>query len=347
VSAIALALLSALLFGAATPASKRLLEALTPLQLSGLLYLGAAAAMLPLAARGRGGPRVDRANRLRLAGAILAGGLVGPLLLLLALRLAQAGSVSLLLNFELAATAVLGAAFFREHVGRGGWLGVAGIAAAGGLLSAEGGWPGAAAALLVLGACVAWGLDNHWTARIEGMTPARAVLWKGAGAGSASLALGLAAAPLAATGTQIGAALAVGALAYGASIALYVAAAQQLGATRAQGVFACAPFLGAALSALWLGERPGPAHALAAAILAASVAVLLGSRHAHWHSHTALEHLHSHRHDDGHHLHPHPGLPPSTRHSHPHRHEPLAHAHPHWPDLHHCHEHGDVGREVD
>jgi drug/metabolite transporter (DMT)-like permease len=341
-SGIGLALLSALLYGAATPACKRLLETLTPLQLAGLLYLGAGAAMLPvvaLARRRRPAPRVDRANRLRLAGAIAAGGLIGPLLLLLGLRLGSAGSVSLLLNFELAATAALGALVFREHLGRGGWLGVAGVAAAGALLAGAGGWPGAASALLVLGACVAWGLDNHWTALVDGMTPARAVLWKGTGAGAASLALGLGLAPLTASPTQIGVALAVGALAYGASIALYVAAAQQLGATRAQGVFACAPFLGAGLSAVWLGERFGAWQALAALVLLASVVALLRSRHAHWHAHPALEHVHAHRHDDGHHDHAHPGRPPATRHSHAHRHEPRTHAHPHWPDLHHRHDH--------
>jgi drug/metabolite transporter (DMT)-like permease len=337
---IGLALLSALLFGASTPASKLLLDGLTPLQLAGLLYLGASLGMAPVVARERGrgaAPRLDRANALRLAGAVLVGGGLGPVLLLCGLELGRAGSVSLLLNLEMAATAVLGALCFREHLGRAGWLGAAGIAGAGALLAAEGGWPGAVSALLVAAACVCWGLDNHWTALVDGISPARATLVKGAGAGALNLALGLTLAPLAAPPTQIGAALAVGALAYGASIALYVASAQQLGATRAQGVFASAPFAGAALSTGLLGEPFGALHAAAAALLLLSVSVLLRSRHAHLHAHAALEHVHAHRHDDGHHVHAHPGLPPSTRHSHPHRHEPLVHAHPHWPDLHHRH----------
>jgi hypothetical protein len=45
-----LALVSAALFGAATPASKLLLVSLEPFQLAGLLYLGAALAMVPVAA---------------------------------------------------------------------------------------------------------------------------------------------------------------------------------------------------------------------------------------------------------------------------------------------------------
>jgi len=42
-----LALASAFLFGAATPLSKALLDSLTPFQLAGLLYLGAALGLVP------------------------------------------------------------------------------------------------------------------------------------------------------------------------------------------------------------------------------------------------------------------------------------------------------------
>jgi len=344
----ALALLSALLFGASTPASQRLLESFGEFQLAGLLYLGAALGMAPVVALERGrAERVafDRANALRLGGAVVFGGVVGPVLLLFGLRLAGAGSVSLLLNLEMVATAVLGVALFREPLGRAGWLGVGGVVAAGALLAGGGGWPGVLAALLVAAACTCWGLDNHWTALVDGITPARATLVKGLVAGSTNLAIGWAASPLDAAPGAFAAALAVGALSYGASIALYITAAHEIGATRAQGVFATAPFVGAALAFLWLGEPFGPAHAAACVLMAASVPALLWSRHAHLHVHEPLEHVHSHRHDDGHHLHRHPGLDPATRHSHAHRHGRLVHAHPHWPDLHHRHGHSAAGRD--
>ncbi|HEX2486426.1 MAG TPA: EamA family transporter [Myxococcota bacterium] len=338
-----LALLSALLFAASTPVSKALLASFSPFQLAGLLYLGAALGMVPVVLRERrsGLPIVARrTNALRLAAAVLCGGVLAPVLLLFGLRLTLAGSVSLLLNLEMVATAVLGAVLFREPLGRAGWAAVVGVVAAGALLAGGGGWPGVFAALFVAGACLGWGLDNHLTALIDGITPARSTLAKGAVAGAANLAIGVAADPWTAAPGALGAALVVGALSYGVSIALYIAAAHQLGATRAQAVFASAPFVGAALSFAFLGEPLTPLHAAAALLLAASVAALLRSRHAHPHAHGELEHVHSHRHDDGHHLHEHPGLPRSTRHSHAHRHEPLAHAHPHWPDLHHRHEHG-------
>jgi drug/metabolite transporter (DMT)-like permease len=237
------------------------------------------------------------------------------------------------------ATAVLGVALFREQLGRAGWLGVAGVVVAGAILAGVGGWPGLLAALLVAGACTCWGLDNHLTALIDGITPARSTLVKGAVAGATNLAIGVAGDPLTASPGHVAAALAVGSLSYGASIALYIRSAHELGATRAQAVFASAPFVGAALSFVFLAEPVGLAHAMASPLLVASVAALFWSQHAHPHAHEELEHIHSHRHDDGHHFHDHPGLVPGTRHSHAHWHERLVHAHPHWPDLHHRHEH--------
>jgi len=342
VSGIAQALLAAMLFGASTPASKWLLASATPLQLAGLLYLGAAlGTAIPFARewRRRARPAMGRANALRLAGAIALGGVVGPVLLLVGLRAATAGSVSLLLNLEMAATAVLGVWLFHEHLGPRGWLGVGGVVLAGAIVSGGEGWPGLVAALWVAGACLCWALDNHLTARIDGVTPASSTFWKGAVAGTVNLALGLGSAPFAGGVATIAGGLAVGALSYGASVALYIASAQKLGATRAQALFAVAPFAGAGLSWLALGEALSAGQLAAAALLALAIATLLRSQHEHEHVHDEIEHVHEHRHDDGHHTHTHAGLAPGARHSHWHRHEALAHAHPHWPDLHHRHAH--------
>jgi uncharacterized membrane protein len=184
-----------------------------------------------------------------------------------------------------------------------------------------------------------WGLDNHLTALIDGITPAESTFWKGLVAGACNLALGIGFGPFAATPLTALGALAVGTLSYGASIVLYISAAQALGATRAQVAFSSAPLFGVALSVAWLGESLRLAHGVSAALFAGAIALLMLERHAHRHVHEAMRHEHAHRHDDGHHLHSHPGMPPETRHSHLHEHEPTVHAHPHWPDLHHRHPH--------
>jgi drug/metabolite transporter (DMT)-like permease len=343
---VALAILAAALFGAATPVSKSLLADLTPFQLAGLLYLGAAIGVLPGVWRGGGirlPARADRRNRLRLLGAVVAGGLGGPVLLLLGLRLAAAASVSLWLNLEVAATALLGVVVFRDHLSVRGWVGVASAVGGAVLLSLPDGMAGAAAGALVLAACLCWALDNHFTALIDGITPSQSTFWKGLVAGTTNLGIGAAFDPLTAGPLPVLAGLFVGIWAYGASIVLYISSAQALGATRAQTAFASAPFFGVLFSVLWLGEPLTLVHLGAGLLFILGVGLLTLEHHSHVHAHEAIEHEHAHRHDDGHHEHEHPGLSRSARHTHRHRHETVVHAHPHWPDLHHRHRHEPGG----
>jgi drug/metabolite transporter (DMT)-like permease len=337
------AAIAAALFGASTPASKVLLSGLSPLHLAGLLYLGAALGIAPAAIRGGGlrfPGRTRRRTQARLLGIVVAGGICGPVLLLLGLQLAPASSVSLWLSFELAATAVLGVLFFRDHLGLLGWAGV-GCALAGTiLLSLPSGTSGLKAGTFVLLACLCWGLDNQLSALIDDMTPAQVTFWKGLVAGITNLLVGFIVSPLA-TGLVVTlAALLVGAVGFGASIALCISSARAIGATRAQAIFASAPFFGAVLSVPLLGESLTAAALTSALLFILGVVLLSLERHAHAHDHAEVEHDHAHRHDDGHHNHSHPDLPPSTSHTHPHRHEALAHAHPHRPELHHRHTHG-------
>ncbi len=339
---IVMALLAAALFGAATPASKWLLADLTPFQLAGLLYLGGGMGTVATALR-EGGlrlpPRVDRRNRIRLCGAVVVGGVLGPILLLWGLHLASAASVSLWLNLELAATAALGAVFFRDHLGPGGWLGVVLSLMASALLSSVAGLAGLGAGGLVLLACICWGLDNHLTAVIDSMTPSQIAFWKGIIAGGVNLAVGLFLAPLNVGLSILLGTLLVGACSYGVSIVLYIASAQRLGATRAQIVFSSAPFIGVALSAAVLHEPLSIVHLLSAVLFAVAISLLLIERHVHAHVHEAIAHEHVHSHDDGHH-HGHAGLPATVCHAHRHEHERMVHAHKHWPDLFHRHKHG-------
>jgi drug/metabolite transporter (DMT)-like permease len=333
-------LAAAALFGASTPISKALLASVGPFTLAGLLYLGGAVGALPFAFRG-GSPelRRDRRQRGMLALAVLFGGGLGPVLLLFGLRAAPAASVSLWLNTETVATAVLAWGFFREHLDRRTVL-AAGLVLAGGLLLAvpEGaaGWR---AGTLVALACVCWGFDNNLTALVSGFTPAQTTAIKGIGAGTINLAIGLTLeGGLPPTAGILGA-LAVGAFSYGLSIMLYISGAQQLGASRSQLLFSTSPFLGVLLAWFMFGERAIVAQFGTAALMATGIALMLTARHQHEHHHEAMVHTHEHRHDDGHHLHVHPGLPAWVRHTHSHQHEPLTHTHPHAPDLHHRHEH--------
>lgn len=308
--------------------------------LAGLLYLGAAVAVAPFCFRGGSRARCrDPKHMLNLVGAVVFGGILGPVLLLAGLSQASAGSVSLWLNLEAVATAMLGALFFREQIGISTWLAVTCIVAAGMLLTI--GDPGATVipALLVSGACICWGLDNSFTSLIDGLTPAQSTFVKGLVAGSMNLGLGLLLADVELSLELVAKSLAVGALCYGASIVLYIRGAQELGATRSQLLFSAAPFVGLASSWILLGEAIETPQVIAAGIMAGGIFLLISSQHQHEHQHDELTHSHSHRHDDGHHAHRHEGLADSTRHTHEHTHESQQHSHEHLPDLHHRHEH--------
>ncbi|MCB2214179.1 DMT family transporter [bacterium] len=337
------ALIAALLFGAATPLSKPLLTALTDLQLAGLLYLGAALGVVVFLIRERSFQvpwKMPRQDALRLSGAILFGGILGPVFLLAGLRLAAAASVSLWLNMEMVATVLLGYFLFKDQLSGRSWLASVGMLGAALLLAWDGGIAGFRAGALVALACLCWGIDNHLTALIDGISPAQSTFWKGLAAGGVNLLLGTLLAPMALTLPTLVSALGLGALSYGLSILLYITSAQSLGATRSQMIFSSAPFFGLLISFL-LGERLSILQWTAMALFLGSAYLLFRETHSHDHAHESLTHVHTHFHPDEHHPHPHPeGLPALGRHSHEHSHTKLQHSHPHWPDLHHRHEHG-------
>ena len=330
---------AAILFGAATPASKPLLEHLSVAPLAAFLYLGAAIGVSPVALRRGVRLPADTADLRRLFLAILLGGVLAPLAVLAALDLSKAASISLWLNLEIVATAVVGYLFFRDHLGRYGWLAVAGVFIASTILALGEGLTGVAAGFLVAAGCTLWAFDNHFTSLIGTLDPVQTTFWKGLLAGFFNLVV---AATIGGTKLQWGAfglALLVGALCYGVSIALYISGARAMGASRAQLVFAGAPYFGLFLSIVFLKEPFFPRYVFAIALFVGSLVLLFRERHVHVHSHSALTHEHMHRHGDGHHTHTHPDLPAGVEHSHSHEHEPVTHSHPHWPDLHHRHDH--------
>jgi drug/metabolite transporter (DMT)-like permease len=333
-------LLAAVLFGVTAPLTSELAGSVPAFTLAGLLYIGAAIAVLPSVAR-RPPSRHALATEWRPALiAVVAGGAVGPLLLVAGLARTNAATASILLNTELAATVVLAAVLFREHLGVRLLWGAGLITLAGALLTWE---PGAAidlGAVLIIAACAAWGLDNGVTARIEQLAPEHVVALKGVVAGGANVTIGLLIAGWgASTGAgDVLAALLIGAAGYGLSITLWVKGARDLGAARGQVIFATAPFIGAAIAWTVLGDAVEVLQIAAVVLAAAGVGVSLRSDHEHEHRHDRLAHDHEHIHDDDHHDHHHDGGF-NGRHSHPHRHDVLAHAHPHVPDLHHRHDH--------
>ncbi len=349
VCAVLQALAGAALFGVSTPLAKLLLGQVAPIPMAALLYLGAGLGaglgtalfkgVRRLTGRSEAEAPLSRRDLSWLVGAILAGGVAAPIVLMFSLKRTPAATASLLLNFEGAATALLAALIFREAISTRVWWAMGAVTSGSILLSwdANGGWGVSLGALGILAACALWGVDNNLTRNISAKDPLAIVMYKGLGAGAVSLVLTrLADQPLPGLGTGL-TVLALGVACYGASIVLYVLALRGLGAARTSALFGTAPFTGATLSLLIFGASSGVFFVASVPLMAAGAALLLGEKHHHAHLHETLEHDHRHRHDDGHHLHTHPGVLPRQAHAHPHCHEPIAHAHPHVPDIHHRH----------
>ncbi len=334
-------LAAAALFGASTPVAKLLVPGTGPLLLAGLLYLGAGLGLVAAAVVRRGGAEapIQRSDLPSLALAILAGGIVGPLLLVLGLARLSGASASLLLTLEAPFTIALAVVVLGEHLSTREVLGAALVIVGATALA----WaPGALEAspvgsACIAGACAAWALDNNISQRLSMRDPVAVARAKCLAAGAFNVALGFAVGERLPSGAHVAGALLTGALGYGLSIVLHLLAVRSLGAARQAAYFATAPFIGAALALPLLHDRLTPAHAAAAALMAIGIGTIVRARHAHVHVHDAEEHEHAHVHDE-HHEHAHEG-PVAEPHSHPHRHPPLAHDHPHLPDTHHRHRH--------
>jgi drug/metabolite transporter (DMT)-like permease len=343
------ALLAAALFGASTPFAKTLVGQVAPVTLAGMLYLGSGLGLLAcfivraiFNRNAQDKPVALAAPDLPwLAGAIVAGGIAGPVLLMAGLTLIPASSASLLLNMEGVLTAVLAWFVFKENFDRRIFLGMLLIVVAGALLSWEHipafGMPWGA--LAIVGACLCWAIDNNLTRKVSASDPLQIAGIKGLVAGSVNLGIAwMLGFPLPEAPIGVLAGL-VGFCGYGLSLVMFVLALRHLGTARTGAYFSAAPFVGAAIALVMLGDAPGTFFWIAAALMGAGLWLHLTESHEHQHEHEPMSHAHAHTHD-AHHQHQHGFAWDGTEpHAHAHRHQAIRHAHPHYPDIHHRHDH--------
>ncbi len=336
------ALGAALLFGSGTPIAKLLLFGINPWLLAGLLYLGSGLglSLYRLVIHAPTG-KLPLRDWPWLSGAILSGGLIAPVLLMFGLTSLAASEASLLLNAEGVFTVLLAWYTFHEHFDRYIVLGIIAIVAGAVVLS----WPGEARIsgvwpiFAVLGACLAWGIDNNLTRKVSMSDATWIASIKGLAAGSVNLVLafitGASLPPLA----NLTGALIVGWLAYGVSLSLFVIGLRHLGTARTGAYFSVAPFFGAVLSIPLLSEPVSLRVIIAGAFMALGVWLHLSEHHIHPHTHELIEHEHEHVHEEDH-QHGHEDSEASgTNHSHRHKHGHVTHTHVHYPDIHHRHKH--------
>jgi drug/metabolite transporter (DMT)-like permease len=148
-----------------------------PVALAGALFTGptliaALALLLGFGNRRRYVP-VTRRDVPRLAVAVLTGTIAAPVLLMYGIRISSGFAASLMLNMEAVATALIALAFFGERVSPSIWLAVLCMTVTGILVTGTGGAGSApvAGAMLILGSCVAWGIETNVVTTLSSRDP--------------------------------------------------------------------------------------------------------------------------------------------------------------------------------
>ncbi len=337
------ALTAAIFFGASAPIAKLLLgDDISPIFLAAFLYLGSGTGtfLTRLTQRMRtkdSEADIKSADIKWLAGAIISGGILAPIILMISLQNTPASTASLLLNFEGVGTTLIALLFFKEAISRQAWSAIIVITLASIFLSTNfnEGFGLSLGALGVILACVLWGVDNNFTRNISGKDPLAIVAWKGLVAGTFSFLLAFFLGDQLPSLPTILYTLLLGFISYGLSTMLFIRSMRGLGAARTSALYGTAPLAGVLLSIVIFGEWPSFFFIIAAILMIGGALLLINENHEHSHSHTAMLHDHSHSHDDSAHGH----SDSKGVHSHEHEHPAEEHEHDHMPDIHHRHGH--------
>ena len=262
--AILLAVLAAALYAISTPVSKVMLQVVPPTMVAAFLYLGAGLGMgmmMIVRSKSKRPFAEERLHRrdIPYALAMVLLDIAAPILMMYGLKNCSAANTSLLNNFEIVATAIIALLFFGEAVGHRLWVSIAFVTVASILLSLDGGNLGEAfsfsqGSLLVLGATVCWGLENNCTRQIADRDPMEIVTIKGFGSGLGALAIAFAVDEHLPQWQHLVIIILLGYVSYGLSIYCYTYAQRTIGAAKTSTYYALAPFIGALLSILLLGE---------------------------------------------------------------------------------------------
>ncbi|MBY0466298.1 MAG: DMT family transporter [Burkholderiales bacterium] len=336
-----LALLAAALFGLSTPFVQSWGQGVGPFTTAALLYSGAALVAACMRKPKEREAQLQRSDAKRLIAMAFFGAVIGPVALAWGLQRTSGVSASLMLTLEAVFTALLAWRLYGETVDKRVVLAMGTLLAGGVILALDQRVQGGTQLMglvAVMGAMVAWGIDNTLSRGVADRDPGQVVLAKAVLGFMATASVAwLNSEPMPAW-MPCAVLLAIGASGYGLSLRFYLLAQRTFGAARTGSVFAFAPFIGA-MAAFALGERAvTPYLALGGLLMLFGVVLHLAESHGHEHTHEVMEHEHAHNHNDGHHDHSHERMPAGS-HSHMHRHSPVTHGHAHVPDIHHGHRH--------
>lgn len=330
-AATACAILAAALYAINIPLSKLLLNRLAPTMLAAFLYLGAGLGLSIVSCFTGKRKKEESLSRAELPYTIgmVVLDIAAPILLMLGLERTNSANAALLNNFEIVATSLIAFLIFREVLSKRLTLAIVLVTFASILLSfeGEGSFAFNTGSLLVLGASVCWGFENNCTRMLSSKSSVQITTIKGICSGLGSLVIALLLGEHLPGILWIAAALLLGFVSYGLSINFYIRAQKNLGAAKTSAYYSIAPFLGAFLGMVILGERPAVPFYFGFVIMVAATILMVKDtvslQHTHEHTHI---HNHAHCHGDLVHAHEHTH---SHQHTHIHGQEEAVHTHSH------------------
>jgi len=317
VTAVLWAVLAAVFYAINVPFSKLLLASVPSTFMAAFLYLGAGLGIgCVYAFYWKKETRSERLGRKDLpytVGMIVLD-IAAPIFLMLGIKLGNASNASLLGNFEIVATALIALLFFKERITRKLWIAIGLITISSMILSLDGsdGFRFSYGSLFVLLATLCWGLENNCTRSISEKSTYEIVTLKGLCSGAGSFMIACVIGETLPDIRFLLLAMLLGFVAYGLSIFTYIKAQRILGAAKTSAYYAIAPFIGAALAFILLGDQLTWNYMLALCIMIAGTVFVvfdtLVQKHTHLHTHVI-----THTHDGSTHSH-------TITHEHDHRH---------------------------
>ncbi len=269
--AIVFSVLAALFYAICSPISKILLDGIEPDLLAALLYMGAGSGMLivrSFSKNTRTSERELRRDDIPYIIAMIGLDIIAPILLMYGLLESTASSVSLLNNFEIVATLLIAMMIFGERVSKMVIVAIILITISAVILSIDGeALSLSSGSFLVIGACICWGLENNCTRRLSDTGATRLVVIKGLFSGFGALIIAVMSGIGNPEPPLIISAMILGFISYGLSLYFYISAQADLGAARVSAYYALAPFIGATLSMIALGEMPDMGFVVALSIM--------------------------------------------------------------------------------
>lgn len=330
VLSIIFALLAAVFYAINIPCSKFLLKQVTPTFMASFLYFGAALGIgiiYLLTGKKQKDNKLNKRDLPYTIGMIVLD-IAAPIFLMLGISKGNSSTASLLGNFEIVATALIALVVFKEAISKWLWSAIAIITLSGALLSFNSfsELRFSAGSLYVILATLCWGLENNCTRKIASKSTYEIVLLKGVFSGLGSFIIAFIVGEHLPQIKYIALTLLLGSVAYGLSIFLYVKAQNTLGAAKTSAYYAVAPFVGAAISFIYLKEKLSVNTIIATVLMIAGTVFVIYDtlvfKHRHLHTHTIV-----HTHDGATHTH-------TVTHSHEHKHfmQNGKHTHTHTPD---------------